>query len=159
MSAIRIGSNYNKAMRKTAIIILLFSTIACGKMNQFTYLLENSTNETIKIEGYSIPFNYPEQAQAIETGELTISENQTLLIGDYKLDYNDVLYPHEFLRYYFEIVSVDSLVMTFENGKKAYFLSSEWDNPLTPFDIENWLLEIGVGFKFNITQVHKDAAQ
>ncbi len=153
MNAIRIGINYNKAMRNTAIIILFFSTLACGKLNQFTYLFENSTNETVKIEGYNIPLNYPEQA--IETGELTISRNQTLLIGDY----NDVIYPPTFLGDYFEIGSVDSLVMTFENGKKAYFLSSELDNPLTPFDIKNWVLEAGVGFKFNITQAHKDAAQ
>jgi FAD synthase len=144
-------------MKNVIIIILLVSTLACSQQNQFTYVMENTTNEKINMEGYSISSN--NVAQGVEMGEFSIAEIETLLIANFKLDYNDVINPPTFLGYYFEIGNVDSLVMTFENGKKAYFLSSELDNPLTPFDIKNWKLETGVGFKFKITQAHKDAAR
>jgi hypothetical protein len=154
-------------MKKITIVILLVLTLAstnCGKKNLDSWVLENRLNEAVKTEVFTVPFNYP--VQPLQKAEYTLKANERVELLQITLQKAESFSVHEAL-FVFYGIPVDSMIITFENGKMLnYSVKGDPDslNPLhTGFNTTGWKRvsdgEDLLPNTFFITEEHKNKAQ
>jgi hypothetical protein len=154
-------------MKKITIGILLVLTLAstnCGKKNLDSWVLENRLNEAVKTEVFTVPFNYP--VQPLKKAEYTLKANERVELHQITFRQGENFSVHEAF-YVFYGVYADSMIMTFENGKKLYYSVKGIPEPLNPLYVSSF----DSGWKrvsngedllpntFFITEEHKNKAQ
>jgi hypothetical protein len=149
----------------TLILVIMTSCVHPGGLIKQSWILQNELNEEVKLEGFHIPFNYP--IQPLEKGEYALEANESLKLFESSIEPGDFIQPTTSLRLFLGIQSVDSLIITFENGKKlTYRLIGDLD-PLNPLNAghssSSWItMEIEKDkfeTKFYISPIHKSSAQ